>query len=1399
MTNTPVSVRNYFKLDFLLARSHVILRQVFKNRYQLFMNGQLWNDSLKCGKKYLANVIGKSKKFNLTTVQKTLVRNGDSNEWDLTTLTSLLLNTDRPKTLKIVQIQQLDNEDKMLIELRDIRNTLAHHASKTIDNNEFHQLWSKLVAILVVFGGSYEELNELKNDSMFEPSKQPINESNVSEVLRLNSLGSQAHKEQKFSDAITLFTKAVNITDVSNHQRAIVYSNMSASRLALHEKQVSASNMLADDDPTDQRYRALHDAKQARMLSSTSWQGHFRVGKAYAALNDHEKAINSFERALALDPNSIKIQEALNDSQQVLCRQSRHEHLDPRGQPVTMQEHLNEMQQKYGIDPEQIRMGHESLVKIDPSAADVIMGHKYEHGDIDIKQNYEQAARYFAKAANQGNAEGMYNLARLTDRGLGVNKDSKFATTLLEQAAAQSAEHPKFKGLTNVGVAESEHSLGLRYAEGVSVHKNLSTAAQWYQRAVDHGSAEASNNLAILYQNGTGVEKNLKKAKQLFELSARRGDPKAMLSLAWTLLEINDLEMAKIWFDRACEAGNLYAQAKRNDFESALRQKQQIIENRPSNTLQATEEATAFSDLITAIRLENSLSNDSSVYDLNVLNEHAKRGSQTAEKMYNALRHFHNALHLITKSESLTIQQENIFIHEYAQCCRIEHTVAEIPNKNIERKIERIIDRVFQRCCNDSNLINSQLDEDVRICYVVLHVDSPKINLRFLNSCKQKYPKVVFFLEFSAAMNLMLGQFEAAVSDANAGLKIDPNYYELLFMKATVFVVLEKELDEIINAYQTFLAHAPRDHCKVPESYYSMACRYVECSDDDDLIEETYNQGEEAEKIQLPCFLPYKSDNKMALKAAFKDECSPDVIPVLVPDRRSRLTDLHRIDIFKRHRQWSASMSSHKDRLVGMTQKPRVKQPTSKSLIGLKSISLREINPTKDHVYNGYVLSVTIIDEALSWRPSIHLVIEDENYDCDHMVVYDFQDTQGKHLINEVFTIGTKMSIINPYLRIGANDGKPFIRVDDFSSIIFQHESERVVNMCRCCGQSNASHVCSRCKRARYCTKECQIMDWKLYEHKLLCIDRSYREKSLTLDGSVTQKFDGQQESTSEASQLCLPLIPIDAAQNDIRVQTSSLFPLAPAYQEKNVPLGSSVWMASNSVHLLMKRDNHLCLLDQNLNVVKKTPWASDEHVIDICWCDTLDQFFVLGDEDSFVSLHRSTMARKTVPVDPNIKLLCCTCSNSKLYVSNRKGGSNIFIYSLLPNIVLVKQWDSPATCTIEERIEYMRYSNEKLALIINNISDNMRLELRSESTMETLWSLNLGNYMSPFYGYHICPLPADEWLVIAQTNSRLLHIAPGGTIKASIVYEPRCCSAALFGPDVLAISTDYRLFLHKL
>ena len=77
-----------------------------------------------------------------------------------------------------------------------------------------------------------------------------------------------------------------------------------------------------------------------------------------------------------------------------------------------------------------------------------------------------------------------------------------------------------------------------------------------------------------------------------------------------------------------------------------------------------------------------------------------------------------------------------------------------------------------------------------------------------------------------------------------------------------------------------------------------------------------------------------------------------------------------------------------------------------------------------------------------------------ENFDCERMLIYGFPEEQGQYLISKIYTIGSKMHIINPYLRIGAVDMKPTVRVDDFSSIVMQSESQRILNMCRYCLRS---------------------------------------------------------------------------------------------------------------------------------------------------------------------------------------------------------------------------------------------------------------------------------------------------------------------------------------------------------
>ena len=957
-----------------------------------------------------------------------------------------------------------------------------------MDDAEFNLLWTDLSRILVALGDDENELDKLKTDRFSESSSQPINEENVRQTMHFNSLGTQAHKDGRYSEAITLFTKAVVLPGVKDQDRAVVYSNMSSSRLALYESKSKASNRLDIDSYEDERYRALQDAKQARILWSTWWKAHFRVGKIYVAMNENEKAIRSFERALALAPSNNEVQDALSSARQVHGQQTRKEHLDPRLQPRTMDEGLKELQEKLGLDPQKVRMTHRSLEKSYPAGADVVKGHKYEHGDVDTKQDYEQAARYFAKAARQGNAEGIYNLARLTDHGLGVEKDHQVALKLFQQAAAQPSEHPLIPGMPNLGVAESEHALGLRYAEGVGVHKCLPTAAYWYQRGTDHGCAESANNLGLMYKDGVGVERDLKKAQQLLELSAKGGDPNAMLTLAGLLLDNNDLQMAKIWYDRACESGSAVAQSHRSNFEKAFNRKNDLLKSFTEGDLQKFDAVKNFFQSFTPPSTIHKQQDHSHIFNYEILNDYANRGSVTARRLCDAFGHFCQALFILLERDTPTEEEENFFIVKLAECYRIEHIVAQFPGVEIRQKGEKIIDRVLKR---------ASVDEEARICFAVSHMDSHEMVARFLEQCKQKYPKSIYFYELSSAIQGWLKNYEACLYEANAGLQIDPNYCELLYNRAVALRLIGTDNNETIVAYQQFISKAPNDHRKIPESYYAMGTCYSAIGLRDrnvEKVKEIFKEGEEAEERQLPCFLPYQSNTKLFLSPL----CDPRTQSVLknpstatIPDRKSDLSNPRRIEIIKRHRQWEAQFlqiaNSTNLHFLSQTRKPRLQQTMPKSLVGLKPISLREMDPNKDHVYHGYVLSITIVEEAYHWTPSIHLVVEDEHLDCENMAIYGFPENQGKHLINDVFTIGSKMDVINPYLRLGANDMKPMIRVDDFSSIIIRNESERVHHMCRCCGQANASHVCSKCKRARYCSKECQTMDWKVFQHKLIC------------------------------------------------------------------------------------------------------------------------------------------------------------------------------------------------------------------------------------------------------------------------------------------------------------------------
>lgn len=194
---------------------------------------------------------------------------------------------------------------------------------------------------------------------------------------------------------------------------------------------------------------------------------------------------------------------------------------------------------------------------------------------------------------------------------------------------------------------------------------------------------------------------------------------------------------------------------------------------------------------------------------------------------------------------------------------------------------------------------------------------------------------------------------------------------------------------------------------------------------------------------------------------------------------RIHLIKSHRENIYEKNKIGCINSSNA---IIRNTFKAPKKQININS--DLKPIYLNEIDFAKDHVLNGFTLKATIIDilDYLMGN-SIFFIIEDSNRNVERMAVYNLGNDYEK--ICKEYCVGTIISIKSPYIRMAA-DGKPMIRIDDpSSSIVIQ--AERKEKMCRFCGEENSKYLCAKCLKSCYCSKECQISDFKILNHKLIC------------------------------------------------------------------------------------------------------------------------------------------------------------------------------------------------------------------------------------------------------------------------------------------------------------------------
>lgn len=153
-----------------------------------------------------------------------------------------------------------------------------------------------------------------------------------------------------------------------------------------------------------------------------------------------------------------------------------------------------------------------AAIKGDPSAAYEV-GVRFAEGK-GIAANLDEAAKWYARAAQAGVVPAMFRLGTFYEKGLSVKRDFDTARRFYVQAAER-------------GNAKAMHNLAVLDADGGGKGADYKSAAQWFRKAADRGVADSQVNLGILYARGIGVEQNLAESFKWFTLAAAQGDADA--------------------------------------------------------------------------------------------------------------------------------------------------------------------------------------------------------------------------------------------------------------------------------------------------------------------------------------------------------------------------------------------------------------------------------------------------------------------------------------------------------------------------------------------------------------------------------------------------------------------------------------------------------------------------------------------------------------------------------------------------------------------------------------------------------------------------------------------------------------------------------------------------------
>jgi hypothetical protein len=132
--------------------------------------------------------------------------------------------------------------------------------------------------------------------------------------------------------------------------------------------------------------------------------------------------------------------------------------------------------------------------------------------------NYVSAMNELRPLAEEGVAPAQFYLGVMYENGQGVPLDYQEAARWYLKAAKQ-------------GHDRAQNNLGKLYEEGLGVEQDNIIAVQWYQKSADQGLSAAQFNLAEMYVSGRGVKPDDDQAREWYRKAATQGHQKALAAL----------------------------------------------------------------------------------------------------------------------------------------------------------------------------------------------------------------------------------------------------------------------------------------------------------------------------------------------------------------------------------------------------------------------------------------------------------------------------------------------------------------------------------------------------------------------------------------------------------------------------------------------------------------------------------------------------------------------------------------------------------------------------------------------------------------------------------------------------------------------------------------------------